>query len=266
MYFVGNWNGTDFSAFPWEPTQWWDWGPDNYAGVTWSNDPKNRTIAIGWMTNSAYPGSLPTETWRGQMTLPRELSIYTLNATTNQYRVKSQPPEEVRNLWNQAQHEGLEEGTGYIIPPQENVMLTPKSFNNSLRELEIALELKDAADFKICAFNSLEEEVCFGLNGTTYFLDRTKSGRISFHDIFQRASFATATREITDELVKLRIFLDTTSIEVFADGGLTVMTGLFFPTEIFDGLYMRHTSSLSSGATLTVKQYELYGLYCTVRN
>jgi fructan beta-fructosidase len=40
----------------------------------------------------------------------------------------------------------------------------------------------------------------------------------------------------TDEVVKLHLFLDVSSVELFADDGEVVMTELFFPDAIFDQL------------------------------
>jgi sucrose-6-phosphate hydrolase SacC (GH32 family) len=44
---------------------------------------------------------------------------------------------------------------------------------------------------------------------------------------------ATAPRFADDAKMDLTILLDKTSVELFADGGRTVMTALFFPTHPF---------------------------------
>lgn len=49
QYFIGNFDGKTFTIDQ-KDTRWLDYGPDNYAGVTWSNTGK-RKILIGWMTN-----------------------------------------------------------------------------------------------------------------------------------------------------------------------------------------------------------------------
>nr|WEI57519.1 putative GH32 family protein [Sinella curviseta] len=265
QYFVGNWDGTKFTTFPWQPTQWVDWGPDNYAGVTWSNDPFNRSIGLGWMSNLAYAGAIPTSTWRGQMTMPRQLSLRALNATANQYRVQSQPPQEMESLRNPLQH--VEHSQEFTVLPQTTVTLTEQAvFRNPSMEIEISLEMLNEPQFSLCAYNSLGEEVCFGYNATKWFLDRTKSGNTGFNDQFQRSSFATAQREIGEEQVTIKMFLDTSSIEVFVDDGLTAMTGLFFPTEVLDQVYIHHWSGATSGATLKVKKLDIWGLVCTVQD
>jgi sucrose-6-phosphate hydrolase SacC (GH32 family) len=239
-----------------------DWGPDNYAGVTFSNDPQNRSLYLGWMANGHYAGAIPTTTWRGQFTLPRQLSLHALDAGSNQYRVKSKPPQEVESLRNPLQHIQLNQT--YTVPSHSSVVLTDQTFRNPSMEISVTLEIKNNPQFSLCAHNSFDEEVCFGYNATKWYLDRTKTGNTGFHDLFNSASFSTAQREVTNEEVTIKMFLDTSSIEVFADDGLTVMTELFFPTEVLDQVYIYHGSDATSGATLTLKKLDIWGLVCGV--
>jgi len=54
-----------------------DSGVDNYASISFFNEPLGRRVIIGWMTNLIYANDLPTGDWRGQMTFPRELQLHT---------------------------------------------------------------------------------------------------------------------------------------------------------------------------------------------
>jgi len=70
QYFVGHFNGTTFQTlYPGGESLWIDWGQDNYAGVTFANEPNNRSILMGWMNNWLYANQLPTNQWRGQRVL-----------------------------------------------------------------------------------------------------------------------------------------------------------------------------------------------------
>ena len=51
--------------------------------------------------------------------------------------------------------------------------------------------------------------------------------------------------------MKTTLVIDKTSIEVFADGGLSVMTGIFFPTLPYNKIMMRS----SDGAVVNEIQY-----------
>ncbi len=77
QYFVGDFDGTKFtvndsSRYP----LYVDYGKDFYAGITFNNEPQGRKIMIGWADNWAYAGSIPTNPWRGAMSMARELSLY----------------------------------------------------------------------------------------------------------------------------------------------------------------------------------------------
>ena len=73
QYFVGDFDGKTFTSDQTD-TRWMDYGPDNYAGITWSNTGK-RKIFFGWMSNWMYANLVPTETWRNALTIPRDLKL-----------------------------------------------------------------------------------------------------------------------------------------------------------------------------------------------
>src|SRR5262249_8409082 len=80
QYFVGDFDGQQFTCDTDKSvTSWIDYGPDNYAGVTWSNAPDNRTIFFGWMSNWAYGTVVPTSPWRSANTVARELKLSRVN-------------------------------------------------------------------------------------------------------------------------------------------------------------------------------------------
>ena len=89
QYFVGSFDGTKFVADkPEQYPLYVDFGKDFYAAVTYNNDPQNRKILLGWATNPAYAGDIPTSPFRCMMSLPRELSLY---ETSNGLRLKQVP-------------------------------------------------------------------------------------------------------------------------------------------------------------------------------
>lgn len=71
-YFVGEFDGHTYN--PIQASKWLDFGRDNYAGVTFNNEPNGERILIGWM-NSWGKTSHPELTWTGAMTIPRRLSL-----------------------------------------------------------------------------------------------------------------------------------------------------------------------------------------------
>ena len=86
MYFVGDFDGRTFvpdriAPAGSDPAQfrWVDHGADFYAAGTFSGAPGSRPVAIAWMSNWDYAAKVPTTPWRGAMTLPRELSLKTID-------------------------------------------------------------------------------------------------------------------------------------------------------------------------------------------
>ncbi|MGH9644197.1 MAG: GH32 C-terminal domain-containing protein, partial [Terriglobales bacterium] len=90
---------------------------------------------------------------------------------------------------------------------------------------EIGFQLrKGVSEQTLLGFKSAEKEV---------FLDRTESGDVSFAPDFpgrQRATLPASGR------VKLHIFLDRSTVEVFVNDGEMVMTDRVYPSAGSDGI------------------------------
>ncbi len=234
QYFVGNFDGKNFQLDPSFAKQvplgtgaWMDWGKDNYAAVTWSDAPDGRRILLGWMSNWEYARDVPTTVWRNAMTLPRELS---LQKTGNAYHLVSQPAKELTAL--RAKTAELQK-TELTAPVDITGNL---GFAPTLSEMELEFEMADGAagSFGVELSNTKGETYRIGYDAKTkqYFSDRTKSGDLSFSKTFA-VKPSTAPRFAEGNKVKMHLFFDVASAELFADDGTTVMTELFFPTEDF---------------------------------
>lgn len=212
QYFVGHFDGEKFVCEDDRASvKWLDYGPDNYAGVTWSNVPGNRRILLGWMNNWAYAQVVPTKKWRGAMTTPRDLR---LSKTGDDYFVKSSLSEEFRS------HGARSSQTG-----------KPDTSDIRTAALSIVEGSVDAKDFQIRFSNTRNQHVTLGyeLKSNRFFIDRSGSGDTTFSETFTRVSYAG--RIARDNQIDFVIVTDVSSIEVFYDDGLTVMTCTFFPDE-----------------------------------
>ena len=80
QYFVGNFDGANFTArYSTDEPHWIDFGKDNYAGITFNNEPNGKRIFIGWLANWSDVKDHPATSWTSQMTIPRELGLAKLN-------------------------------------------------------------------------------------------------------------------------------------------------------------------------------------------
>jgi len=234
QYFVGDFDGKTFKLDPdFEKSVvngqgvWLDFGRDNYAGVTFSDVPKadGRRIFMGWMSNWDYATVVPTEKWRSATTLPREL---VLRKTKAGLRLVSQPVQEMEKL----------RGKMFLIENQEitgELDLTKKwNFSTSTFEMQLEIELPEGAktDFSIVLSNSKNEEYRIGFDAAQneFYSDRTQAGAHGFSAKFA-TNRHTAPRPKKENNLRLHLFFDVASCELFADGGEIVITDIFFPTE-----------------------------------
>nr|WEI57524.1 putative GH32 family protein [Pogonognathellus flavescens]WEI57527.1 putative GH32 family protein [Pogonognathellus flavescens] len=256
QYFLGDFDGLTFRSFypGEEPVLWMDWGPDNYAGVTFSNEPNNKRILMGWMQNWIYSADIPTAAWRGQMTIPRELVI---KMVEGRLRLASVPVPEMSLLRNPDEIYSPP-NIGVISSGSILVLTSGMPFTNHLLELDLTLQFDGFAAFGVCFYNGVAQELCFGYEhaNSQFFLDRSRSGNVNFHPDFSRR--AIAARESRSRTITFKVFLDDSSIEIFADGGTTVMTALFYPDQPFTVAHIHHYEGES---VLEIQSATLRGLH-----
>ena len=232
QYIVGDFDGHAFKPYS-ADIKWMDYGPDNYAGVTFSNVGE-RNILIGWMSNWNYANVVPTEKWRSAMTVPRELSLIEQNKNKNtnskNFLLVSSPVKEMKNAFTE-------------IMSKENIIPN-------------RIDMKDlkATDFEIILSNTYNEKLIIGYRSDKkqFYIDRTKAGVSNFNDGFAAVALAPRLSNATN--MDLLILLDKTSIELFADGGRTVMTSLFFPTSPYAKWEIVSKEKLPSS---TIKLYSI---------
>lgn len=214
MYFVGNFDGTSFTADALDYPLWLDYGMDNYAGVTWSNT-GDRKLMIGWMNNWQYAGSVPCSPWRSAMTLPRELKL--------------------------VEYEGKPLLCCPVVPEIDKIA-------GQWQKTDVALDVKDAYQLRITLnldknstitlSNNADEKYVIDINAAarTLTAHRTaSSGKTSFNGSFSIPSMQ-APLNVSGNAVTLDLFVDQSSVELLTNDGAMSMTNLVFPQTIYDRL------------------------------
>lgn len=225
QYFVGDFDGMTFVADDASAPLWLDFGSDNYAPVTWNDLPASdqRRILIGWMSNWTYAGYVPTSPWRSAMTVPRELG---LRKTEAGLRLVQNPVREISHLraergWQFSGGTFVEAadwlGACGELPELLDVEL---AFSGFTKEMAFHLDIQTGAG----------ERTVVSVNGAAdqIVLDRSHSGLADFAEGFPARHAAPAFLE--SDALSLRILLDTSSIELFAQEGLVSLTDLIFPS------------------------------------
>jgi fructan beta-fructosidase len=241
QYFIGNFDGKTFSSDQKE-TKWLDYGPDNYAGITWSNT-EERKIFLGWMSNWQCANLVPTETFRNAMTIPRELY---LKRSGDDLFVASKPVTEMTAI----QDKPL---IAKDIDLKSQIDLT-KKIGGLVLPCRLNLSFDKTKNFELELSNDLGEKLLIGYDKTNnqYFIDRTKSGKTEFQKDF--AGKHVAPRLAKSAKINMTLIFDVSSVELFADDGLSVMSELFFPDKPYDKLSVQSTDYME------IEKLEFIGL------
>jgi fructan beta-fructosidase len=223
QYFVGHFDGKTFTPTS-NQTKWIDYGPDDYAGVTWGNTGKHK-IFLGWMGNWLYANEVPTVKWRNAMTLPRELS---LKLTAGDIWLTSTPVEALDKLVNKT----IKVDAG-LLAKTNNVFAVIKQ---TPTQYTLKFKTQVVKDYSIILSNNAGEILVVGYDckSNRYYIDRTKAGQNKFSKQFQPKAYAP--RLSTSLTSDMEMVVDASSIELFADGGLSNLTGVFFPKKPYTRL------------------------------
>ena len=157
------------------------------------------------------------------MTLPRQLTI---KHAGKEIYLASQPVKELSKI--ETLPETIE---NFAATPEFEPVLMK---NKLITPCRMKLELTEAAGFSMSFSNDSGDSLVIGFDKklNQYFIDRRNSGKVNFQNGF--AAIHTAPRISMDSKMELELVLDVSSVELFADGGLTTMTEIFFPAKPYD--------------------------------
>lgn len=240
QYFVGEFDGKVFhNESPGPEARWMDYGKDNYAGVSWSGIPKTdgRRLLIGWMSNWQYASKVPTPSWRGAMTLPRELTLKKL--PSGEIVLNGYPTSEFDNYgpkWNDLQSQAQKLAAG---SPASFALGAADAFDYS-----VELDLSAANQATIQLSNSQNEvfDVVLDKAKQQVRINRNQSGETLFSKEFPVDIVAPAN--IKDK-ISLRLVIDQSSVELFMDGGLLEMTNIVYPQEIYNQISIKSDQEIT---------------------
>lgn len=216
-----------FSDEPFEPEDtalWMDHGPDFYAPMTFDNMPDGRRITVGWANNWRYAGAIPTGDWRGSMSISRELELATIDGTI---QLVQKPVAELRTLRDESRYVALND----VTLNNESVPLESESFDPGVAEVSVRFAVGSASEVGI-QLDSEEGEslnIGYSVEDGTLFVDRRSANRQFIHPDFTGIHRGPMTRD-NDE-IEIRVYFDRSMVEVFGNGGETVLASRFFMSE-----------------------------------
>jgi len=241
VYFTGDFDGTSFTATGTPDWQWLDHGRDYYATVSYSNAPDGRRILLGWMNNWDYALAIPTSPWRGAMALPREVSLHA---------------DDRRLFLRQRVVTGLDPaGPAHALELHdipEGIHRLPADCDDQPYLVEATFAAGTAAEFGLVLRHDGDEGTRIGYRALLgeLVLDRTASGHAGFSPHFPVAD--TAPVALIDGRLQVQVYLDASSVEVFAQDGRVTITDQIFPNPSSTGLAVYAVAGTAHLISLTI--------------
>jgi fructan beta-fructosidase len=235
QYYVGDFDGKTFkNDNPPYKELTVDYGDCLYAAIPWNNLPENKKIFIGWMT----PGPQSTYPWKGQMSIPRDLS---LGKTEHGIRLLQQPSSIIKNELASLPADRKIEMKNVEVSNRELSMgdRITLSANSYWIDAEWSIKSGKNVGFKIAQLkdkrNKTIAETIVGYDVTKHqiYVDRSHSGK---GKINENKSRQIIELENENDKINLQILVDKSSLEVFVNNGEKVLTTHIYPDEGADQL------------------------------
>jgi fructan beta-fructosidase len=247
QYFLGRFDGTRFvhddaNLNLESPANWVDFGKDFYAPITLANAPEGETLWIGWMNNWQYAAQTPTSPWRGAMTIPRTLALNNFSGRIGLVQRPARELEALRKIHHRFENLALESEFRRLEVRGEHL------------EIVAEFEVGTASEFGLRVRVGPDERTILGYDASNQelFVDRRESGQTGFSEHFPGRHAGPLPLE--GDTVRLHVFLDSCSVEVFGDGR-TVISDLIFPASGSDGLEV-----FATGGRVTLRSLEVWEL------
>jgi len=229
QFFIGDFDGKQFTAEnivgegvrDLAAYDWLDYGADHYAVISFNDIPGGERVLIGWMNNWEYAGGIPTTSFRGSLSLPRTYRLATVNG---QVRLIQQPVTSISSL--REPNAGIELRDSLI---QEGVTPLPERAHGDTLEIRAEFTLGSAERFglHVRAGEHQRTVVGYDARSASLFVNRRASGAVEFHEAFPGVHRGPLAAE--GDLVRMTIYVDRASVEVFGGRGECVITDQIFP-------------------------------------
>jgi fructan beta-fructosidase len=201
-----------------EKAFWVDYGPDFFAVRAWNNYAENekRIIWTAWMGSWRYGLKEPVV---GNQSIPRQVQLKTFPEGV---RLVQKPIEELQSFRDK--HVTVIDEIFEGLWKYQKLKPVTNSY-----ELIIDFKNIDAKDFGLKIAVGAGQQTVIGYNAEKeeLYVDRRDSGLDDFISLFPQINKGTLKNR--DNHLKLHIFVDNCSVEVFANNGETVISSKIYP-------------------------------------
>lgn len=220
QYFTGDFDGSTFINDNPDTTKLFvDYGRTFYAAIPYNHLPDNKQTMIGWL----MPFETPTWPWRGQMSIPRDLSLRT---TAAGIRLFQQPAAAINAYLDKLPATKKMREQSIVLNNKEQSLSSEHRFNTNTNWIDATFTTNTATDFGL--------KIAAQKNGTAVVIGYNTRR----HELYITDGKATdgMTVQPAKNKIRLQVLLDRSSVEVFVNDGEKVLTTLVFPDKDATGL------------------------------
>jgi fructan beta-fructosidase len=229
-YFVGDFNGTRFVESIVTPpggrassdARVVDLGLDYYASRTFRDydDASTQTTSLGWLSTWAYANQVPSGWGKGFWSVPRDLA---LKSYPDGIRLLQTPLDGLKSLRGDPVAFAAPLAAGSRVLPQfrpgRNVYEIDATFTT---------HVPNRFGFDLCVGNGHRLAIRYDSQSQVLSFDRTNSSEVPIPGFARSTSARVAP---SGNRLRLHIYVDTSSVEVFANEGREVFSLLTYAGE-----------------------------------
>ncbi len=210
-YYLGDWKGEQFHPTFHEKMSWVD---NSFFAPESLLDDKGRRIMWAWIFDGPAFKTRPDYGWSGTMSLPRVLSLGTDGI------LRMNPPEEIERL----RYNGKRK-TNLTVKADSELAVEEIGGNSVELSLEINAPHARQCGIKVCCSPGGEEQtvVAYDAADKKLKVDTTRSSAAGGPKTVEAGPFELKP----NEPLQLRVFVDKSVVEVFANGRQAVMRRIY---------------------------------------
>lgn len=251
QYFVGDFDGTSFQLMKNHPSEplYVDCGLDYYAPRTFRDYDYTltTTTAMGWVATWDYAPLAPSTYGKGFWSIPRNLNLKTF---AEGIRMTQQPVEQLQTLRGQPVSicRSLVVGTHQLekFVPKENVYELDATFST---------DVSNTFGLNLCVGDGRKVTISYDTDSHQLLIDRTHCSNVSITK-FNRMAYAQV--EPIENKIRMRLFVDKSSVELFTNDGKEVFSLLTYPGETQTGIEL---FALKKGTRMELKGWVLNSVW-----